>query len=91
MAFLSQGAYFLVGRYKWENTDNRYIMTYTIYFRKLIIMGGKFLGREVGWDSKHKRWVQPWIGPKAGGFREKKVVPFLFHICSREECSESVW
>ena len=54
-------------------------------------MGGKFLGREVGWDSKHKRWVQPWIGPKAGGFREKKVVPFLFHICSREECSESGW
>lgn len=76
MAFLSQGAYFLVGRYKWENTDHRYIITYTIYFRKLIIMGGKFLGREVGWDSKHRQWAQPWIGPKAGGFREKRIVPF---------------
>lgn len=73
MAFLSQGAYFLVERRKWENIGNRYIMTYTIYFRKLIIMGGKFLGREVGWDSNHKQWVQPWIGPEAGGFREKKI------------------
>lgn len=67
MAFLSQGAYFLVEEHKWENTGNRYIMTYTIYFRKLIIMGGKFLGRKQGGIPNHKWWVQPWIRPEAGG------------------------
>lgn len=51
MTFLSQGAYFLVGRQKWENIDNKHTEKYIINFRKLIIVGGKSLGSSKGWDS----------------------------------------
>lgn len=56
-----------------ENIDNRHIMRYIMYFRKRIMAGRNSSGRGVGWDSEHKWWVQPWIGPGGGGFGEKGI------------------
>ena len=46
-------------RLKLEDTDNKDIEKYIIYFRKLIMVREKSLERGVGWDSEHQWWVEP--------------------------------